>query len=60
MCLCLQPYRHNTRLCADDPIPDRDTEDALPELKGADILTDNHGLTYMSVRNCDLDRFSAK
>ena len=62
MCLCLQPYRHNTRRCPDDQELPGETRHAIPEMapKGADIMTDNRGLTYMAVRNCDLERFSAK
>ena len=25
-----------------------------------DLMTDNHGLTYIAIRNCELERFSAK
>ena len=60
MCLCLKPYRHNTSHCLDDQIPPGDTaiQEQLP--KGSDMMTDNEGLTYRAVRNCDLDRFSVK
>ena len=62
MCLCLQPYRHNTRRCPDDQAPPGETGQADPDTapKSADMMTDNRGLTYMAVRNCDLERFSVK
>jgi hypothetical protein len=62
MCLCLQPYRHNTLRCLDDQVPPEETGQTEPKrlLKGSDMMTDNRGLTYMAVRNCDLDRFSVK
>jgi len=60
MCLCVQPYRHNTRLCIDDPRPERNDKNSSPGLNDCDILIDNHGMTYIAVRNCDLDRFSVK
>ncbi len=62
MCLCIQPYRHNTARCLDKEVPEGDgrqaEEERLP--KGTDSMTDNLGLTYIAVRNCDLERFSVK
>jgi len=62
MCLCLKPYRHNIGRCLDDPVPPGDAVQAVMERlpKGSDMMTDNLGLTYVEVRNCDLDRFGVK
>ena len=62
MCLCFQPYRHNTSRCLDDPVPPGDAGHSVTERlpKGSDMMTDNLGLTYVAIRNCDLDRFSVK
>jgi len=60
MCLCLQPYRHNTRYSDEGEQPGKDDEHLLPELKGSAIFAEIHGKSYVAVRNCDLDRFSVK
>jgi hypothetical protein len=62
MCLCVQPYRHNKAGCLDEPAPSSNAKKAeagrLPLV--TDIMMDNQGLNYVAVRNCDLERFSAK
>jgi hypothetical protein len=62
MCLSAQPYRHTRTLLPDKPVSVSDTERAEPWLQAAevDVMTDNRGLNYVAVRNCDLERFSAK
>jgi hypothetical protein len=30
------------------------------DMQEQDLMTDKQGLTYIAVRNCDLERFSAK
>lgn len=60
MCLSFQPYRDNTGRCLDEPVPD--TEKTVLERSHtlSEFMTDNLGLTYVAVRNCDLERFSIK
>jgi len=62
MCLCVQPYRHNTRHLPDEQAPAGTAKHEKPEPSPEvpDLMTDNRGLTYMAVRNCDLERFSVK
>jgi hypothetical protein len=62
MCLCVQPYRHNTRHLPDEQAPAETAKNEKPEPSPEvpDIMMDNRGLTYMAVRNCDLERFSVK
>jgi hypothetical protein len=62
MCLSAQPYRHTETLYPDKPVPVTDAETAEPWLQSAaiDVMTDSQGLNYVEVRNCDLERFSAK
>ena len=46
----------------DEHAPARTAENEEPEtsLGVPDIMTDNRGLTYVAVRNCDIERFSVK
>ena len=62
MCLCAKPYRHDmTRFCNESiPAGNAETEDPKRPPEESDLMTDNLGLTYVAVRNCDLERFSAK
>jgi len=62
MCLCVKPYRHNiTRFRGESkPAGNAETEDLEQSPVDSDLMTDNFGLTYVAVRNCDLERFSAK
>ncbi|MGP8254676.1 MAG: hypothetical protein ACLQMU_03195 [Methanoregula sp.] len=62
MCLCVKPYRHNTTRLCDESVPsgNAETEDPKRSPEEPDHMTDNLGLTYVAVRNCDLERFSAK
>jgi hypothetical protein len=62
MCLCVKPYRHNTtRFCDESKSAENaETEDPKQSPEESDLMTDNLGLTYVAVRNCDLERFSAK
>ena len=59
MCLCLQPFRHDTsRLC--DERDSGTPEPVTDEFDGPGVILDDRGLTYVAVRHCDIDRFSAK
>jgi hypothetical protein len=62
MCSNIQPYRYNIALCLDEPAIASNAEkaDAGRSPVITDIMTDKQGLNYMAVRNCDLERFSAK
>ena len=42
------------------PAGNAETEDPERSPEEPDHMTDNLGLTYVAVRNCDLERFSAK
>ena len=62
MCLCIQPYRRETTRFLDVESPPGDVEELEPDhhSRGIESMTDNLGLTYIAVRNCDLERFSVK
>jgi hypothetical protein len=47
---------------SDERAPARTAKNEEPEPSPGvpDIMTDNRGLTYVAVRNCDLERFSVK
>ena len=53
-------YWLNKIRCLDDPVPAAKKPEQ-GRLSGiTEIMTDNQGLQYVAVRNCDLERFSAK
>ena len=62
MCLCIQPYRRETTRFLDVESPHEEFHkiDHDHHSRGIESMTDNLGLTYIAVRNCDLERFSAK
>lgn len=57
-----QIYCHTRIRFLDEPVPASDAKKPEPgQLPvAAVVMTDNQGLNYVAVRNCDLERFSAK
>jgi hypothetical protein len=56
------PHRHDTIRSLDEQVPagtDKTAEPARSQ-EEPELITDILGLTYVAVRNCDLEKFSAK
>ena len=57
-----QIYCHARIRSLDEPVPAPDAKKPEPGRPpvAAVVMTDNQDLNYVAVRNCDLERFSAK
>jgi len=55
-------YCHTGIRFLDEPVPTPDAKKPEPGRSpvASVVMTDNQGLNYVAVRNCDLERFSAK